>query len=123
MTREDWLKWYEERTGSRDLEMSPYEQVLFHPKYGFIVYFKHDDILELHHMCGNGKEWQKVLVEVMRENGLKRLRAFTNRNPKAWQRRYCGHVVGYEIEASLEELEEDVEENGKWEDEQSAVQD
>ena len=105
MTREEWLNYYHEKTGCNDLELSPDEQVFFHPDYGFITFFTHDDILELHHMCGNGKAWQKVLVHIMKQYGLKKLRAFTRRNPKAWMKKYGGHIRGYYMEASIEELE------------------
>lgn len=104
MTREEWLDYYREKTGCKDLELSPDEQVFFHPDYGFITFFTHDDILELHHMCGNGKAWQKVLVQLMKDNGLHTLRAFTRRNPKAWMRKYGGHIRGYYMECDIEEM-------------------
>ena len=106
MTKEQWLKYYEQRTGCKDLELQPFEHVFFHPEYGFIAFFLHDDILELHHMCGNGKQWQKILVQIMKDCGLKKLRAFTKRNPKAWIRKYGGHIRGYYMEADINELKE-----------------
>ena len=105
MTRQEWLNYYAEKTGCKDLELADDEIVFFHHKHGFITFFTHDDILELHHMCGNGKAWQKVLVHIMKENGLTKLRAFTRRNPKAWMKKYGGHVRGYYMECDLEELE------------------
>ncbi|MBQ7170069.1 MAG: hypothetical protein IJR63_09250 [Synergistaceae bacterium] len=105
-TKTEWLKWYQERTGCKDLELYPDEQVFFHPEFGFITYFIHDDILELHHMCGNGKKWQKVLIQIMKDYGLSKLRAFTKRNPEAWMRKYGGHIRGYYMEAKLEEIKE-----------------
>lgn len=104
MTKLDWLKHYEDRTGCRDLELSPDEHVLFHPDYGFITFFTHDDILELHHMCGDGKKWQALLTQIMKDYGLTKIRAFTRRNPKAWIRKYGGHIRGYYMEAELKEL-------------------
>ena len=106
MTQEEWLNYYYKRTGCKDLELSPDETILFHPNNGFISFFAHDDILELHHLCGNGKQWQKILVEIMKTNGLTKLRAFTRRNPNAWMRKYGGHIRGFYMEASLEELTE-----------------
>ena len=105
-TKTEWLEWYEERTGCGDLELYPNEQVFFHPEHGFITYFIVDDILELHHMCGDGKAWQKLLIEIMKQNGLKKLRAFTMRNPEAWMRKYGGHIRGYYMEAGLDEMKE-----------------
>ena len=106
MTKDEWLKYYEKRTGCKNLELSPDETVFFHPEYGFITFFTHDDILELHHMCGNGKQWQKLLVKIMKDYGFTKLRAFTRRNPKAWARKYGGHIRGYYMEADIKELEE-----------------
>lgn len=105
MTQSEWLEWYEQRTGCKDLKLSPDEHVFFHPDYGFITFFAHDGILELHHMCGNGKQWQKILVQIMKDNELTKIRAFTRRNPKAWIRKYGGHIRGYHMEADLNELE------------------
>lgn len=100
----DWLNWYEAHGGHRDLQLSPDELILFHPEHGFITFFIHDEILELHHMAGDGKYWQDVLIKVMKSEGVKTLRAFTRRNPKAWQRKYGGHIRGYYMEADINEL-------------------
>ena len=104
MTREQWLDYYHEKTGCNNLELSPDEIVYFHPEHGFITFFIHDDILELLLLCGTGKAWQNVLVQIMKDYGLNKLRAFTRRNPKAWMRKYGGHIRGYYMEASLEEM-------------------
>ena len=107
MTMDEWLVYYDKHTGCKDLELSPNETVLFHPDAGFITFFAHDDILELHHLCGNGKAWQKVLVAIMKDNNLTKLRAFTRRNPAAWMRKYGGYVRGFYMEADIHELEDD----------------
>lgn len=101
----EWLDWYVEHGGSRDLELDERETVLSHPEHGFATMLAHGDILELHHLCGDGKYWQVVLVEIMKAHGLKKLRAFTRRNPQAWMRKYGGRIRGYYMEADLEELE------------------
>lgn len=105
-TKEEWLKYYEEKTGCRDLKLAPYERVFFSPENGFITFFVHDDVLEIHHMCGNGKEWQKVVLQIMRDLGLRKVRAFTRRNPDAWIRKYGGHIRGYYMEADIDEIKE-----------------
>lgn len=104
MTIPEWLGYYRKKTGCKDLQLADYETVFFHPEHGFITFFTHDDILELHHMCGNGKEWQKLLVQIMKDNGLKKLRAFTRRNPQAWIRKYGGHIRGFYMECDAEEM-------------------
>lgn len=106
MTPQEWMKYYAQKTGCNDLELSSDEAVLFHPDNGFITFFTHDGILELHHMCGNGKEWQKVIRQFMNDCGLHTLRAFTRRNPQAWMRKYGGHIRGFYMEASLEEMKD-----------------
>lgn len=103
-TRNEWLNWYEAHGGNRDLKLAPDELILYHPEHGFITFFMHDDILELHHMVGDGKYWQEVLITVMKREGLKTIRAFTRRNPKAWIRKYGGHIRGYYMEADIDEI-------------------
>ena len=103
-TKSEWLDWYEQHGGSKDLELDTREQVLFSPEHGFICVLIHDDILELHHMVGDGKYWAKALKRIMEVLNLKKLRAFTRRNPKAWQRKYGGHIRGYYMEADYDEI-------------------
>ena len=103
-TKAEWLEYYEQRTGCKDLRLFPDERVFFHPEHGFITFFVHDGILELHNMCGNGKEWQKILIQIMKDNGLTKLRAYTERNPKAWIRKYGGHIKGWFMEVNLDEF-------------------
>ena len=106
-TKSQWLKWYKEHGGSEDLKLHSAESVLFHPDHGFITYLidNENGILELHHMAGDGKYWQKVLTDtIMKTHGLTKLRAFTRRNPKAWIRKYGGHIRGYYMEADINEL-------------------
>ena len=57
-------------------------------------------------MCGNGKEWQKIVLQIMKDFGLKKVRAFTRRNPDAWIRKYGGHIRGYYMEADIDEIKE-----------------
>ena len=106
MSKTEWLEWYEQRTGCNDLELQPDEQIFFHPEHGFITFYAHDGILELHHMCGDGKQWTKILTRIMRDNSLTKLRAYTERNPDAWIRKYGGHVRGWYMEADINEIKE-----------------
>ena len=104
MTSSEWLDWYVKHGGNYDLQLDDRERVLFHPDHGFISCLIHDDVLELHHMAGNGKFWLAGLKNFMKEAGLTKLRAFTKRNPKAWMRKYGGHIRGYYMEADLNEF-------------------
>ena len=100
----EWLEWYEAHGGQKDLNLRQDEHILFHPEHGFITFFIHDDILELHHMAGDSTYWFSILAKVMKLEGLKTFRAFTKRNPKAWQRKYGGHIVGYYMEEDIDDI-------------------
>lgn len=101
-TKTEWLKWYQERTGCEDLKLASDELIFFHPEHGFITYFTHEDCIEIHHLCGDGKFWQNFLQRVSQFEGAKKIRAFTRRNPKAWIRKYGGHIRGYYMEVDIE---------------------
>ena len=104
-TQSEWLEWYKAKTGCEDLELADDETVFFHPEHGFISCLTHDDILELHHMAGDGKYWQGFIKDVIATNcNVTKIRAFTRRNPEAWKRKYGGHIRGYYMEANIDEL-------------------
>ena len=103
-TREEWLEWYKERTGCEDLNLQSDELILFHPEHGFIAYFTNGDVFELHHMCGDGKYWVRIIQKIARFEGTAKIRAFTYRNPQAWIRKYGGRITGYEMECDIDEL-------------------
>ena len=106
MTINEWLQWYQEHGGDKDLKLAPDEQIQFHPEHGFVIYFIHDDVLVIHHMAGDGKYWFKFLKNtVMSLYKLKKIRAFTKRNPRAWIRKYGnGRITGYEMEAYIDDI-------------------
>ena len=105
-TQSEWLDWYEQHGGSRDLQQREDEITLFHQEHGFISFLICDDIFELHHAVGDGKYWQSVIKKIMKLENLKTLRAFTKRNPKAWMRKYGGHIRGYYMECDINELKD-----------------
>ena len=65
-TQSEWLDWYEAHGGTKDLQLAPDEHILFHKEHGFITFFIYDDVLELHHMAGDGSFWFNVLEKVMK---------------------------------------------------------
>lgn len=103
-TKDEWLKYYGEKTGCKDLELSPDELVLFNSEHGFITIQLNGGYLEIHHMCGSGKYWEKIIRRIMEFEGIKKLRGYTERSPEAWMRKYGGHIKGYYMEASLDDL-------------------
>lgn len=106
MTKDEWLEFFESKTGCRELELYENERVFFHPDYGFLTCYVHDDVLELHYGCGDGKLWAKIVKEIMREKGLKKVRFFTKRNPKAWQRKYGARIRAYYMEADIDDIKD-----------------
>jgi len=106
-TIEQWLNFYKAKTGCEDLRLDEDEAVFFHPEHGFLTGFTHGDILEIHHLCGDGKYWQGFIKNVIATNcNVKTIRAFTRRNPQAWIKRYGGKIRGYYMEAEINELKE-----------------
>ena len=104
-TQSEWLKWYQEKTGVSDLELLPDEIIYFHPEHGFMAYITYDDVLEIHHMCGDGKYWFRFIKEeLMKVLKLNKIRAYTMRNPKTWERKYGAHIRGWYMEVGIDEL-------------------
>lgn len=104
MTQREWVEWYESKTGGK-MELAPDETVLFDPDNGFVSFFVHGDILEIHHMAAkDGVKLARSLKALMAASGLKRARWFTRRSPAAWERKYGCHVRGFYMEADIDEL-------------------
>ena len=105
-SKAEWIEYYCQKTGSEGLELNSDELVLFHPEHGFIAYAidKEKKILHSHYTCGDGKYWQKVYFSIMEQNGLRKLLGYTERNPKAWMRKYGGKIKGYYMEVDIDEL-------------------
>lgn len=99
-----WGKTYEERTGGK-FEPREDEVVLCHPEHGALTFWLDDaeKCLEVHYCVGDGKFWQKQIVEILRALGFSSARFFTRRNPRAWMRRYGGHIRGWYMEVGLDE--------------------
>ena len=105
-TEEEWINYYQEHGGDKELQLAPDEIIQFHQEHGFLTYFIYDDVLEIHHMCGDGKYWAKFLKNtVMSIYKLKKIRAFTQRNPRAWAKKYGNvRVIGYEVEIDKDDI-------------------
>ena len=105
-SKAEWIEYYCQKTGSEGLELNPDELVFFHPEHGFVTYLTYDDILEIDHMCGDGKYWVKFLKKVSKFEGVKKWRMHTTRNPKAWERRYGMKIKSYCMEAKVEDVKD-----------------
>jgi len=105
-SKEEWLNYYQEHGGDKDLCLAPDEFIQFHQEHGFITYFIDNDVLEIHHMCGDGKYWAKFLKNtVMEIYKIQKIRAFTRRNIQAWTKKYGKiRVTGYEVEIDKDDI-------------------
>ena len=103
MNQNDWLDWYVKHGGQSDLHLRDDETVLFHEEHGFFSFFVHDDILDIHHMAGDGAYWVNIIKQILNMAGLHRVRWFTQRNPYAFIRKFGGHIKGYYMECELDE--------------------
>ena len=103
-SKTEWLEWYKERAGCENLELAPDELILFHPEHGFMAFFIDGDVFGLHHLCGDGKYWQRIIQKIAKFEKTTKIRAFTKRNPEAWIRKYGGRITGYEMECDIDEL-------------------
>ena len=104
-TQSEWLEWYKTKTGCEDLELADDETIFFHPEHGFMICFTHDNILEVHHMAGDGKYWTGFIRDVIAKHcEIDKVRMYTQRNPEAWKRKYGGRIIGYEMEADIDEI-------------------
>lgn len=100
MTPAEWMEWYEAHGGTKDLKLDPSETIVYHPEHGFVTFMLdfEEKSIEGHHIVGDGRFWWEYLCKLARELGFTRGRFFTRRNPKAWMRKYGGHIRGYYME-------------------------
>lgn len=97
----DWVAWYEERTGTR-ARFHPTERIVFDPERGFVSWWfsAEDTALHLGKMAGDGRFWERVVLEEARRAGCTRVQSFTRR-PKLWMRRYGAKIKGYVMEREV----------------------
>ena len=103
-TPEEWIREYETRTGGK-FEPDSNEFILFNPEHGALTFFinEREECLECHYIVGDGAFWTSEVKKILRALGYNKARFFTRRNPKAWMRKYGGHIRGYYMEVSMDE--------------------
>lgn len=69
--------------------------------YGIAGYSFHGDSLFINIMSGDAKELEWELIQIAKANGCTKLRAVTQRNPKAFARKHGAKLVGYIIEKEI----------------------
>lgn len=98
----DWADRYYEKTGENLLaHLTPLSTVLFDPEHGVLVYEVHNDRLFVKQLVGDGRHWEKVLSKLATTNGCVRIRMYTSRNPKCFERKYGYKQVGYVMEKEV----------------------
>ena len=103
-TPAEWIKEYETRTGGK-FKPAHDELILYNSEHGIATFFidESERCIEIHYTVGDGKFWVGEIKKIMRALGYDKARFFTRRNPKAWIRKYGGHIRGYYMEVNLDE--------------------
>lgn len=101
MNQSEWIDWYVKHGGQEDLHLRDDELVLFHPQHGFLAFYVLNDALVIHHMAGDGKFWQSVIINILKLLHLNKAQWYTERNPNAWIRKFGGKIKGYYMECDL----------------------
>ena len=103
-TPTEWIDEYERRTGGK-FQPDPAEFILFSPQHGIATFFRdeREKCLECHYMVGDGKFWSGEIKKIVWALGYDKAHFFTRRNPKAWIRKYGGHIRGWYMEVSVDE--------------------
>ena len=94
----EWIKDYLKR--SKDNYISGVYGII-HPEHGFMTYDVDIDKLILHCVYGNGNYWYDVAIDLAKQLGLPKLLFATQRNWRAFERKYGARLVGYVMEIDV----------------------
>jgi hypothetical protein len=108
-TKEEWIEIYRESTGE-EIVPAPHLFLSWHPEHGAMTFIdpacSEPGVLEIVNMVGDGKFWSRIAKKFMRSAGLTTARLFTRRNPGAVNRRFGLRVVGYTMEANIDDIKD-----------------
>jgi len=98
MTNEDLAK-YCQKSG----DSMPHTANLIENEHGFASYYFSEDgeSIILLSVYGDGRYWDSFFEDMARENGLKRVRFVTKRDPRLFARKYGYRVTGYHMEKEV----------------------
>jgi len=88
---------YFNRSGDTELGVGWMEE----NEHGFCVHRVQDDKLILVNVYGDGEYWDNWATKVAKDMGLKSVFFATQRNPKAFERKYGYETVGYLLERKV----------------------
>jgi len=86
----EWLIDYIARTGVSRIS---FDKVVV-LKDGFFTFSVRNDYLVILDGYGNGKRIEQVCMKIAKSRGLKKIRFFSRRNPKAFVRKFGVKVIG-----------------------------
>lgn len=93
MTFAEWVACYKKKTGQ---EFTPRddEAILIDLEKGFCSYSidPNEKILIVGGVCGDGIYWDNLLRNIAKSHSCKQIIFYTDRNPKAWERK-----LGYKL--------------------------
>jgi len=96
MKQED-LQDYLKRSGDTKIT----ERNLIENEHGFMTWAADEDTLIPINVYGDGKYWDNFLVILAKELGLKKIQFGTERNYKAYERRFGYKLKGYILEKEV----------------------
>jgi len=97
---EDFEK-YKEKSGdiSDGLALVP---IFRTNEHGFITMSVEKDILFVHQCYGDGQYWDDFAVQYAKDKGLTKIRFFTFRSARAWERKFGYKQIGVIMQKDLE---------------------
>lgn len=94
MTKEEWIKTYEEKTGDEHKLPDGFREKYL-PDKGYCQYGvdTENGVLYIYEVCGDGKFWHDVGRLICLEKGLSRIATICTRNLKPYIRLFGGKVT------------------------------
>lgn len=99
----DYEKLFEEKSGFSMDDLQGENVYRFNTPWGFFVVQlgRTDGIFFVYALSGDGKRLVPYILGKGKELGYKKVRFFTKRNPKAWERKYGFKQTAYVMEGDL----------------------
>lgn len=97
-----WFDKYEKKTG-RKIIVDDTCWLVWQEDKGFLIMQPEpaDKTLVISYMCGDGKYWERVAVEIANKAGLETFVFITRRNPKAFERMFGATLRSYIMERKV----------------------
>lgn len=96
----DWLYEYFKKSKDNFLTGS---YLLLDDKKGFMTFDFDEKYFYIHCVYGDGEYWYKLSREIAKKLNLNKIRFATQRNYKAFERKYKAKLIGYVLEFDVDE--------------------